>query len=259
MGVRLQAFSQSSEVHFFRFKPAAGPPSGAMGRIQQVRHGLECKLGPICVCCWIPCHKTQDLLISAEDTNQPGSAKIDPHMAQACNAARAQVKTIIDDNGAESGDTIQQYIEKNTSALLCIDRDFGVELAVLDLLAGTSSEARLIMHILAAMPTHAKAIEPESALQSLTNLSRREVTKLANRPAQAKLQVCIKTVGRIVDGRELDVADIRFLFSSEGVLRAHPLFYQTWPGRKCDDWRRSSCCHHGRCARQGRGRHRHSR
>lgn len=171
-----------------------------------------------------PPSQLQDLLIGAEETKQPGIANIDIGVAQACNAARSQIKTIIGDNGAETGDIIQQHIEKNSSALLCVDRDFGVELAVFDLLAGSSSETRLVMHIMSCMPSETKAVEPENALQALTNLSRKEVTKLANRPAQAKLQVCIKVIGRIVDGRELDVADIRLCPILKAFYARLPLF-----------------------------------
>lgn len=178
----------------------------------------------------MPPSQLQDLLISAEEMNQPGTAKIDIGMAQACNAARSQIRTIIDENGAETGDTIHQHIEKSASALLCAERDFCVELAVFDLLVGSSSEARVVMHIMACMPSESKAVEPEHNLQSLTNISRKEVTKLANRPAQAKLQVCIKVVGRIVDGRELDVAGIRFCPTLKDFYARLPLFIRHGTG-----------------------------
>lgn len=152
---------------------------------------------------------SQDLVIGCSASDSQCTAKVSASLAEAADSARRQVKSIIDAEGADTADLMQKHIDSSAAKLLVIDRDFQVELSLFDLLAGASSESRLVAHLLNAMPDAENDIAPENSLQSLTQLPRQEVTNFATRSAQAKLQVCIKIVARTVDGRPPDITDIK--------------------------------------------------
>lgn len=130
----------------------------------------------------------KDLVVGTSATNIPSSAKVDPALVEACDIARCQLKSIMDSAGADTADLMQKHLDSARAKLLCIDRDFHIELSLFDLLAGASSETRLMTHILAAMPSQTSAADPETTLQALTQMSRQEVTKFATRPAQSTLR-----------------------------------------------------------------------
>lgn len=68
-----------------------------------------------------------------------------------------------------------------------------------DDIAGASPKARLASYMPVALPTAATATLAKTTLQSLTQWRRKEVTKFATRPAQAKLHVAMKQVARVVE------------------------------------------------------------
>ena len=91
---------------------------------------------------------------------------------------------------------------KNSARLLCVDRDFEVELALLDLLSGDQSSTRFVQAILSYMPTETTVVAPEHVLHCLTSFARQDSYLLGARSAQGQGQTAIKLIGRIVDGRE---------------------------------------------------------
>jgi hypothetical protein len=93
-----------------------------------------------------------------------------------------------------------------TAALLLMDCDFGVELAVLSKITSHGIGARIHEDILGCLPMQRSVISAEASAQLLRNLAAGDLFKLSSRAGQQKLRATQQLVDAIAEGRKLDAS-----------------------------------------------------
>lgn len=91
---------------------------------------------------------------------------IDAELLAASVIARGRLQDLHSESGADTADTVMAMLRQHLPSLLVVDSDFVVEASLVEHLCGTSSEDRLLNHILAAFPSQAKQVSMEDCLQA---------------------------------------------------------------------------------------------
>ena len=115
--------------------------------------------------------------------------------------AREDCKRRLEVQNVTAGDEIMQLVKKDALGWLNTDRDFGYEVALVEFLAGDTSELRLIEFVLTKFPTKDTDALIEDVFPAVNNMKDSNVYKLASRAAQGKLQVVLAMLGKILDER----------------------------------------------------------
>lgn len=91
---------------------------------------------------------------------------IDSELVAASVIARDRLLELHSEAGADTADTVMAMLRQHLPSLLVVDADFVVEAPLLEHLCGTSSEDRLLNHILETFPTVTKQVSLEDCLQA---------------------------------------------------------------------------------------------
>ena len=81
---------------------------------------------------------------------------VSDHMAKAARVAREALQREIEKRSSIGNETLRQVITSRGHSYCNLDKDFGVELSLLDAICGQSSEARLKGQLVAMFPTPQK-------------------------------------------------------------------------------------------------------
>lgn len=106
-----------------------------------------------------PCSYRKALATSKPNSAATGS--IDAELLSAAIIARGRLADLHAESGIETADAGMSLIRQRQPSLLRADNDFGVEGASVDHLCGTSSEDRLLSHILGTFPSATKLVSLE--------------------------------------------------------------------------------------------------
>eukprot|EP00969_Alexandrium_andersonii_P046028 2019752-Alexandrium_andersonii.AAC.1 len=91
-------------------------------------------------------------------------------MCQAAKMTRATCQKQFDEIDDLTSDVISQVVKMRAPGFLALDRDFGVELALLGSLTGSVSETRLKNAILNRMPSASRKMLVEESAQQVSAL-----------------------------------------------------------------------------------------
>jgi hypothetical protein len=141
-------------------------------------------------------------------------AKLDTALLKEPNASRTMVQNLIQDSSADSADLIQKMIFQKSTALLLMDADFQVELALLSSLTSDGAQAKINMEIMQCMPSAEKKFTCEETAQLLKNLAAGSLYTMSSRSGQQRLRMTQQLVDAVVEGRRPEttvVAQCTFL------------------------------------------------
>jgi hypothetical protein len=134
---------------------------------------------------------------------------IDADLLQGSVTARRVFDQALRDAGCDSADTVNQLLNMRLTDLMTIDRKFRIEEAIVLTVTGPGAMSRLIKAVLKALPDATTSMEPEICLQKLQFIERQSVFKLAPRESQAKVQVALKLIEKLVANRQPSLDDIK--------------------------------------------------
>ena len=107
----------------------------------------------------------EDLVVPNPATNDTGV--VDTAIIAAASIARATVQTSIATSAPENGEQLEQVVQERQLGWLGLDREFGVELALLQSVFGDGAKTRLKQKLLEAMWSQAAPKTPSESLQIL--------------------------------------------------------------------------------------------
>ena len=143
----------------------------------------------------------EDLLVSDAEGACPLKAKIHPELLKEAKAARHLAGNMVADASVSTADVLVKLFAQKSPALMLMDPNFKVELALLNLLTSGGSHGQLNKSILQCLPTKSNLISAECAAQRLNNLTTGALYKLSSRACQEQLKLTLELVGAIVQGR----------------------------------------------------------
>jgi hypothetical protein len=141
----------------------------------------------------------EDLVVPNPATSDTGV--VDPAIVSAASIARATVQTSIETTAPENGEQLKQVVQERKQGWMGFDREFGVELALLQSVFGDGAKTRLKQKLLDAMWSQASPKKPSESLQILEKALHTAEYKLASESYQGKFKTMVTILGRIVDGR----------------------------------------------------------
>ena len=110
-----------------------------------------------------PCPPALIQEILARPSGKIVKCEVTTQLVSAMNLARGRCKAIYAEAGCESSDVILATLRENLNELSLLDKDWAVEAAMIENVAGTGAEPRLLESVLAAMGTRDKPVSPEAA------------------------------------------------------------------------------------------------
>ena len=155
-----------------------------------------------------------ECLLVPNGTCMKYKAKLDPALLKEPNASRSMVQNLVKDSSADSADLIQKMIFQKSTALLLMDADFQVELALLSSITSDGAQGKINSEIMLCMPSAEKKYTCEETAQLLKNLASGSLFKMSSRSGQQKLRMTQQLVDAIVEGRRPEtsvVAQCTFL------------------------------------------------
>ena len=141
----------------------------------------------------------EDLVVPNPATNDTGV--VDTAIIAAASIARATVQTSIATSAPENGEQLKQVVQERQLGWLGLDREFVVELALLQSVFGGGAKTRLKQKLLEAMWSQAAPKTPSESLPILERALHAAEYKPASESYQGKFTTLVTILGRIVYGR----------------------------------------------------------
>jgi hypothetical protein len=126
-------------------------------------------------------------------------------LAASADFCRQQLNAAFKGKTMCNGSEIAKTLKASRQNFDALDQDFEADVSVICSTSGTSSETKLMAQIASLLPDAANAKDAESVLLAVTALKKQPVYTLASKPAQAKLALVNKILGKIVDAEPPDL------------------------------------------------------
>jgi hypothetical protein len=134
---------------------------------------------------------------------------VSPDLVLGAEQARILFSAKFRELGASSGDMALQLIRTTEIEMKSLDADWGFEMCLVTSLCGEKSEDRLIANMLAHFPEQGKPlVTVETTISDISRMPQQDVFRLASISAQNKHTLCLKMLGRLIDGRAPDFATV---------------------------------------------------
>ena len=130
----------------------------------------------------------EDVLIEKNDAIAT-KMTIPISIVKEAKAARLMIATMVDDASISSADVLAKLMVTKTPALLLVDKNFKIELALVQSLTCEGASNKLDQVTLSCLPDKHHVFTAESAAQKLHQLASGPLQKLSSRPAQERLKV----------------------------------------------------------------------
>ena len=124
-------------------------------------------------------------------------------------AARELLNGYFSNPSSHSPEGLKEVLNTKTTTLIGIDRDFKIELGLLEEMVGKKADKRLYDAVLATLPTATNYIAADQTLRDITEILAKELFKYASAGSQGQAQWAHRSVGHVVSGAQPHILDAK--------------------------------------------------